>query len=123
LEQVPTGYPEANRDEAPTWIASPALRAEVLGEWPVAAPSHDEPEAADDPWNVRELPAAPLGELDPRTDEVAVLELEEAAPEPAPQPTPSLDLELARSAQGIARYSLDPLGDLPPKRRFGRGSA
>ena len=34
LEQVPAGYPEAQRDEAPTWIASAALRAEMLGEWP-----------------------------------------------------------------------------------------
>jgi hypothetical protein len=37
LEQFGDGYP-AGRDEAPTWIASPSLRAEVLGEWPVAAP-------------------------------------------------------------------------------------
>src|SRR3954453_10595153 len=36
LEQVAAGYPEA-RDEAPTWIASAALREEMLGEWPVAA--------------------------------------------------------------------------------------
>ena len=38
LEQVPAGYPEAQRDEAPTWIASAALRAEMLGEWPHSAP-------------------------------------------------------------------------------------
>src|SRR5439155_23310248 len=37
LEQFGDGYP-TGRDEAPTWIASPSLRAEVLGEWPVAAP-------------------------------------------------------------------------------------
>ena len=30
------GYPEAQREEAPTWIASAALRSEMLGEWPVA---------------------------------------------------------------------------------------
>jgi hypothetical protein len=36
LEQVATGYPNASRDEAPTWIAPPELRAELLGEWPVA---------------------------------------------------------------------------------------
>src|SRR3954452_14989139 len=43
LEQVPsfdTGYPEA-RDEAPTWIASAELRADLLGDWPVAAPAAD----------------------------------------------------------------------------------
>ena len=38
LEQVRVGYPEARRDEAPTWIASAALRDEVLGGWP-----HPEP--------------------------------------------------------------------------------
>jgi len=35
LEQVVQGYPGAGRDDAPTWIASASLRAEVLGEWPV----------------------------------------------------------------------------------------
>src|SRR4051812_39534227 len=35
LEQVAAGYPGA-RDEAPTWIASAALREEMLGDWPVA---------------------------------------------------------------------------------------
>ena len=42
LEQVPAGYPEAQRDEAPTWIASAALRAEMLGEWPHSAPVDEE---------------------------------------------------------------------------------
>src|ERR1700675_1585522 len=66
LEQVSAGYPEA-RDEAPTWIASPALRAEMLGEWPVAEPAASEtpgPEEAEldsDPWTrAEELPVAPL---------------------------------------------------------------
>ena len=45
LEQVNVGYPAAHRDEAPTWIASAALRAEVLGEWPAAGPeARPEPE-------------------------------------------------------------------------------
>ena len=48
LEQVPAGYPEAQRDEAPTWIASAALRAEMLGEWPSRAPSSEAPEATAD---------------------------------------------------------------------------
>src|SRR5688572_27953126 len=35
LEQLPSSYPAAElRDEAPTWIAPPALRAEVLADWP-----------------------------------------------------------------------------------------
>ena len=128
LEQVPTypetGYPEA-REEAPTWIAPAALRAEVLGDWPVALRVEDEedveeesePESepepqleleADDPWVVEELPASPIGE-------------EEPEPEPEPEPSPQLDVVLARSAQGVARYRLDPLAEPPPKRRFGRG--
>src|SRR3954453_3656241 len=46
LEQVANGYPEV-RDEAPTWIASAALREEMLGAWPVAvqaAPRAEDPE-------------------------------------------------------------------------------
>jgi hypothetical protein len=42
LEQL--GYPEVERDDAATWIASPAVRAELLGEWPVA------PEGDEDSW-------------------------------------------------------------------------
>jgi hypothetical protein len=96
LEQVSSGYPEVQRDEAPTWIASAALRAEMLGEWPVAAPVADEPE--------------PEPELDPEPD-----------PEPEPEPLPEVALQ--RSATGVARYSLDPLGEPAPRRRFGRGGA
>jgi hypothetical protein len=145
LEQVHVGYPEAQREEAPTWIASAALRAEVLGEWPHAAPAREEPEVPveaelalplppvapdDDPWTVVALPAAPIGEVDvepaPEPEPEPALEVE---PEPEPQPEPaaeieaepSLEVELVRSVQGVARYSLDPLGDPPPRRRFGRG--
>jgi hypothetical protein len=35
LDQVAAGYPEAVRDEAPTWIASAALREEMLGGRPL----------------------------------------------------------------------------------------
>jgi hypothetical protein len=172
LEPVAGGYPEA-RDEAPTWIASPELRAEMLGEWPVAAAPVSEtpavPEDELDPWTrAEELPAAPLGELEPVPPEeqpepepepvAAVVEPLPAfipppvsvaipakpvpaaepeavqspavAPEPEPEHEPvteehehSLDVELARSVQGVARYSLDPLGDPQPRRRFGRGNA
>ena len=156
LEPVSAGYPEA-RDEAPTWIASPALRAEMLGEWPVAVPpvetqpvetppvsataAAQEPELDPDPdpWTrAEELPAAPLGELDLEPEPVAAA-LEPSPPlipppvsvpvagTPAagrPEPVrPALDVELARSAQRVARYSLDPLGDPQPRRRFARGTA
>ena len=126
LEQVAAGYPEA-RDEAPTWIASAALREEMLGEWPIAAPPEPpvsppvsapattpepepvpepEREPEPDPWTIQELPSAPLDELE--------------VDEPEAEPEPVLEVELARSVQGVARYSLDPLAEPPPRRRFGR---
>jgi len=136
LEQVAMdGYPDASRDEAPTWIAPAALRAEMLGEWPVAVRVPDEPQpdpepapepepepepelepgaaAVPHPWTVTELPAAPLGELHH--------ELLLPEPEAQPEPEPTIDVVLTRSAQGRARYSLDPLADPAPRRRFGRG--
>lgn len=182
LELVSAGYPEV-RDEAPTWIASPALRAgmlgaELLGEWPVSTPPvsetvpAQEPEPAPDPWTrAEELPAAPLGELDseplpepqpqpatpavepppafippPVSVPIAARPVPvpepviEPVPEPVPEPVepaavvepeldvvaepePSLEVELTRSVQGVARYSLDPLGEVQPRRRFGRGGA
>src|SRR3954454_6102918 len=51
LEQVSVGYPEA-RDEAPTWIASAALREEMLAAGPVAVkgpPRAGEPEPPPEP--------------------------------------------------------------------------
>jgi hypothetical protein len=121
LEQVATGYPDATRDEAPTWIASAALRDELLGEWPMAAPMTEQvevvetvvesvsaPEAAPvvlpavDPWLVQELPVAPLGELEPEPELVAPepeavavepeLEAEPVPAEPAPAPEPEAEL-------------------------------
>jgi hypothetical protein len=134
LEQFSAGYPEA-RDEAPTWIASAALRAEMLGEWPVAAAAVDEAavEAASvdsDPWTqAEELPAAPLGELDPAALEPSppLIPPPVSGP-PAAKPVaalperarPALDVALVRSAQRVARYSIDPLADPQPRRRFGR---
>jgi hypothetical protein len=111
LEQVNVGYPAAHRDEAPTWIASAALRAEVLGEWPAAGPeARPEPEP--------EPTAAPV--LEPVAD---------AGPQPVPVRLPDLPVEakpvvsppVRRVNDGpLARYTLDPLGEPPPKRRFAR---
>ena len=110
LEQVEQGYPDSGRDDAPTWIASASLRAEVLGEWPVLGPvaqdSEEEPEPQfatpaevdADPWTVAAMPAAPVGEGAP------------------PRPLP------ARGTPRTARYSLDPLAGAPA-RRFGRRGA
>ncbi|HET7127797.1 MAG TPA: hypothetical protein VFJ93_01830 [Gaiellaceae bacterium] len=108
LEQVDRGYPDASREDAPTWIASAALRAEVLGTWPLAAPAppeedDEEPEpvfatVADrdaDPWTVAAIPEAPLGE----------------------SVSPPASTGRTRRA---AHYNLDPLSDPSPHRRFGR---
>ncbi|MDX6475578.1 MAG: Procyclic acidic repetitive protein [Gaiellaceae bacterium] len=149
LEQVSAGYPEA-RDEAPTWIASASLREEMLGQWPVAVPAGAaeeelEPEVDPDPWtHAGELPVAPLGESEPEPDPGGFepepepqpelepepepeLEPEpetepESGPEPESEPEPSFDAVLVGSGRGVARYSLDPLAEPPPRRRFARGS-
>jgi hypothetical protein len=139
LEQVTSGYPESHRDEAPTWIAPAELREEVLGEWPVVAPLErpEEPAPASEPRPEPEpdLEPEPLppAAAEPEPDPWAVVELPPApdAPEtqpvveaePEPRREPDLDVVLARSVQGVAQYSFDPLAEAP-KGRFGRrGSA
>lgn len=124
LEQLPTGYPDATRDEAPTWIATPALRSEVLGNWPVATagvvarPPEQDPVDLDpadlpdpDSWTVVELPP-PVVEAPPRREEPAPDPA--VAPEPRPRPAPAIATEVR-----LARYSFDPLAE-PARRRFGR---
>jgi len=141
LEQLPTGYPDATGDEAPTWIAPPALRAEVLGAWPVAAagvtarPADPvESDVADldpselpdpDSWTVVELPPAPV-EHPPAPLAVPVVAAPEPSPapvvvpEPEPEPPPSPRPAPASASEvRLARYSFDPLAE-PARRRFGR---
>jgi len=121
LEQVAIGYPEATRDEAPTWIATPALRSEVLGDWPVAGPVVAERRALP----VQEPLPAPEDLPDP--DSWTVVELPPAvaeAPAPAPRPGPGPDLPAAgraapSGAVRLARYSFDPLEE-PARRKLGR---
>jgi hypothetical protein len=129
LEQVPASYPDARRDEAPTWIAPAALRAEVLGEWPHAAPAptersvlepmvvlepepgperEPEPEPEPDSWTLVELPPAPLEAPEPAVSSVSG-EKRELEPEPAPATTPR-----------TALYHLDPLAEPARRRRLGR---
>jgi hypothetical protein len=133
LEQVATGYPEA-RDEAPTWIASAALREEMLGEWPVAAPPVSEtPPVSEPPVSPPPVSLPPVSEPDGWAVEELVAEPEEPEPVPEPEPEPQpepvsdtegdIEVELARSVQGVARYSLDPLAEPAPRKRFGRGAA
>ena len=100
LEQVRVGYPEAQREEAPTWIASAALRAEVLGAWPSPPP----PEAEEE-----ELDEADEGD-----------EGVEPVPLPPPVALPPLPADTDEVPSVLARYTLDPLAEQAPKRRFGR---
>jgi hypothetical protein len=128
LEQLPTGYPDATHDEAPTWIATPAVRAEVLGDWPsaaagvVARPPEREPDVADldpadlpdpDSWTVVELPP-PVVELPPVVEPLPLPEASEPVVAAEPRPLPASATEVR-----LARYSFDPLAE-PARRRFGR---
>jgi hypothetical protein len=99
LEQVRVGYPEAQREEAPTWIASAALRAEVLGAWPSPPPAEDELEEEE------------IEEID-----------EDVEPVPLPPPIalPPAHVDFDAEPGTLARYTLDPLAEAAPKRRFGR---
>jgi hypothetical protein len=116
LEPVVSGYPDGHRDEAPTWIASAALREEVLGDWPLArplGPAEDEEEIVEEAWTAVALPPAAEAEPEPET-------APEPEPEAARQEEPAqIDAALVRSVRRTARHSLDPLAE-PAKRRFGR---
>ncbi len=103
LEQVFAGYPAPGREEAPTWIASAELRAQVLGEWPVtAAPDEDADEADVEP--VRLPPAPAAGPPRP------------AAPAPPLPPLPAVVLVTS----GTARHQLEPFAPPPVRGLLGR---
>jgi hypothetical protein len=117
LEQVRVGYPEAHRDEAPTWIASAALREEVLGEWP-----HATPLPVELPPEQEEEQHGPGAESWAPVVLPAVLP-EDSGADSGAEPGPAAERAAAVPGRGVARYSLDPLGDAPPRRRFGRGGS
>lgn len=109
LEQVYAGYPDPQREEAPTWIASAAVREQLLAEWPVVAPDGEQlPESVDGD----ETGAQPV-RLPP-------------APAPAEGPshvpvTPLPPLPAAIGAgYGIASHSLEPFAPPPGRRLLGR---
>ena len=132
LDPVAPGYPEAARDEAPTWIASAALRAEVLGEWPHTAPAVLEPEPRPEPvplaeaaalevepdsWTLVELPPAPLETPGPEP-EPATPERGSPPASQVPEPAP---LSAPRAAVGrTALYRIDPLEEQTRRRLRGR---
>src|SRR5215216_4727955 len=66
LEQVAQYPTSEQRDEAPTWIASAALRAEVLGAWPVAPPqAGEETQEEEPPAPLEPLEREPEAEPEP----------------------------------------------------------
>ncbi len=128
LEQV-AGYPDATRDEAPTWIASADLRAEVLGAWPVVGPVAAEPgvptaeeDADPDSWTLVELPPAPLDE-----DAAAPESLPAAAEQPVEQAAPRPGEETGEPEQAAEPVPRPEAAPGPPAPRQmteggGRGS-
>jgi hypothetical protein len=110
LEQV--GYPESGglRDEAPTWIASAQLRAEMLGEWPVAAAAPVDEEI---PAVVDVEPVAAAGETEP---ELAADEAEPVLVEaPLVEPPLSPPAEAPSAPEPLpVRPPPDPEPELPP---------
>jgi hypothetical protein len=114
LEQVQASYPEPRLDEGATWIASAALREELLGEWPVLVEPEDTQEAVPEDWIVP-LPAVER-EPEPVSDTVPV-----SATLDAPEPEPVSDIleEPPPAPVRLARYHVDPFAE-PERRRFGR---
>ena len=113
LEQVYAGYPDPQREEAPTWIASADVRAKLLEEWPVTAPAAED----DDDVEPVQLPPAPEPARAPTAPAAA-----SPAPSPPPAPAPPTPLPVLVPAQtyGTASHQLEPFASQPPRRRFGR---
>lgn len=125
LEQVYSGYPDPQREEAPTWVASADLRAQLLGEWPVAAPSgrtnddDDDEDSSADVEPVRLPPAAETADLEaPEPQEQTAVPIAEAVPEPAPLPP----LPAVGRRYGSATHQLEPFATPPPRRLLRRVS-
>jgi hypothetical protein len=106
-----TGFPAIKPAEEPTWIVSPTMRTEVMGEWPLAARGVADPQqlGETDPWLATSLPVAPL-------------EPGAAAPEVAEPNRAAWDVVIAaRAREGTrALHTLDLLAE-PPKRKRGGG--
>ena len=129
----PAGYPEAQRDEAPTWIASlrSAPRCSASGRTPRRV--DEEPDARrPEPRSRRSTCRAgrrrstgwPVAAAPPEPEPTPEPEPEPTPePEPEPEPEPAARGGAAALCAGVARYSLDPLGEPAPRRRFGRGGA
>lgn len=125
LGDWPLAVDVAEEDEPPAVVEGAVVEARIVES------------VQEDAWTIVEMPPEPLAtsepaEAKPGPEAEAEAEPEpepgpepepQAEPEPEPQPAavaePALDVELVRSAAGVARYSLDPLAE-EPRRRFGR---
>jgi hypothetical protein len=107
LEQAWQSYPEAeHHDDAPTWVASPAFRAEMLGAWPVARAAVEVE---------LEVPE----ELAPEFDPVQLLAPRSEPPEqeePARAIKPAAELQVATAVR-LERHRIDPFRELERRRR------
>jgi hypothetical protein len=106
LEQVYAGYPDPQREEAPTWIASAAVREQLMTDWPLVAPDGELPETADGDDTGAEpvrLPPAPVAVPDPPQQEPVA-------------PLPPLPAAIG-AGYGVASHQLEPFAP-PPGRRL-----
>jgi hypothetical protein len=127
-------YPRP-REDAPTFIAPPELRDELLAQASAAVVVEDdeeawsgwpdghlgEPEA--DPWTVEELPALPAAEVEPEPEPEPEPELvvpepepEPVLPEPEPEPEPVAVAAPAPTPVVLARHQVDPFAEQPVRR-------
>jgi hypothetical protein len=109
LEQVYAGYPDPQREEAPTWIASADLRAQLLGAWPVTGAGGDSED--DESGDVEPVELPPAADTAEQTAARAVAE----APPPPPVALPPLPAVGRR--YGAATHQLEPFAP-PAGRRF-----
>ncbi|HST16704.1 MAG TPA: hypothetical protein VLK36_03480 [Gaiellaceae bacterium] len=108
LEQVYAGYPDPQREEAPTWIASAAVRERLMTDWPLAAPVGGElPEQADGDDTDAEPVRLPPAATTPVTD---------APPQAPVAPLPPLPAAIG-AGYGVASHQLEPFAP-PPGRRL-----
>ncbi len=98
------GFPAPKPEQERTWVVSPAMRTEVMGDWPFAVRGDEGSEA--DPWLASSLPVAPL------EPGVAAEELEDVSAWAV--------VVAARARTGpTALHTLDPLAEPPRSRRRG----
>jgi hypothetical protein len=99
------GFPAAKPADESTWVVSPAMRTEVMGDWPFAVRGDDDSET--DPWLASSLPVAPI--------EPGV------APEEVEDVSTWAAVVAARSRTGpTALHTLDLLAEPPRSRRGAR---